>query len=412
MSFQTPITVAKAISAIQANQYVLPAIQREFVWKSEQIEKLFDSLMRGYPISSFLFWKVEPERLGEFQFYRFMDRYHQRDYQHNEAINLVGQQSVIAVLDGQQRLTALNIGLKGTYAEKLPYYYWSSDWAFPNRRLFLNLLSAPPEDDIEFAYEFKMLREDQMTPETVTDDRKYWFPVGKVLDFREMNEVYDYCIDHGLIGENIKFPSKALVTLWKTITQDLVINYFLEEEQNLDKVLNIFIRVNSGGTLLSYSDMLLSIATAQWRERDAREEIYELVDSLNAVGETFNFNKDFILKAALVLADLLAIEFKVNNFNRQNMLAIEQQWEGIARALRLTVKLLASWGYNRETLISNNAVIPLAYYLYKKGMPSGFVELPKYAEDRDKMRRWLTVAQLMRTFSSQPDLCCGASEVC
>lgn len=402
MSFQTPITIAKAINAIQSNQYVLPAIQREFVWDAEQIEKLFDSLMRGYPISSFLFWQVKPENLGEFQFYRFMDRYHQRDYRHNEPINLTGGQNVTAVLDGQQRLTALNIGLKGTYAEKLPYYHWANDRAFPTSRLYVDLLN-PPEEDSEFAYEFNMLREDQIDAETITNNDQFWFPVGKVLTFKEMEETLFYCIEHSLTERGNKFPSSTLVRLWKVITHDPVINYFLEEDQDLDKVLNIFIRVNSGGTPLSYSDMLLSIATAQWQEKDAREEIYALVDSLNSVGETFNFSKDFILKASLVLANLKAIEFKVNNFNRENMLTIEQQWDNIARALRQAVKLVASWGYNRETLISNNAVIPLAYFLYKQGTPSGFVEAPRYTDERDKMRRWLTIALLKRTFGGQSD---------
>ena len=191
--------------------------------------------------------------------------------------------------------------------------------------------------------------------------------------------------------------------LWEVVNKERVINYFLEEEQDLDKVLNIFIRVNSGGTQLSYSDMLLSIATAQWQEKDAREEIYDLVDSLNAGGEGFNFSKDFVLKSSLVLADIPAIEFKVNNFNRQNMLTIEAQWDGIARALRLTANLLASWGYNRETLISNNAVIPLAYYLYKQGNPVNFVVSGHCKDDRDNMHRWLMIALLKRTFSGQSD---------
>ena len=114
MGFETPITIKKAIDEIKANKYVLPAIQREFVWSSDQIEKLFDSLLRGYPIGSFLFWKVTPERLGDFQFYRFMDHYHERNYRHNEAFTPPKQQEVIAVLDGQQRLTALNIGIYGS----------------------------------------------------------------------------------------------------------------------------------------------------------------------------------------------------------------------------------------------------------------------------------------------------------
>ena len=49
------------IDNIHNNRYLLPAIQREFVWRPHQIERLFDSLMRGYPIGSFLFWRVDPE---------------------------------------------------------------------------------------------------------------------------------------------------------------------------------------------------------------------------------------------------------------------------------------------------------------------------------------------------------------
>ena len=44
-----------------------------------------------------------------------------------------------------------------------------------------------------------------------------------------------------------------------------------------NKVLDIFVRVNSGGTPLSYSDLLLSMATNQWQDRDAREEVRTLV---------------------------------------------------------------------------------------------------------------------------------------
>lgn len=400
MGFEKPTTIAKVIEGIQSNDYVLPAIQREFVWDAEQIEKLFDSLLRGYPIGSFLFWEVNPDNLGEFQFYRFMDYYHQRDHKHNQPINLRGRPtSITAVLDGQQRLTALNIGLRGWYAEKLPHYRWDSDHAFPQRRLHLNLL-GPAEDDMEFKYEFRMLREKDLQS---AGESKFWFPVGDILDFEELHEVFDYCHDNGLTRCDTTFPYKTLVKLWETVKKDPLINFFLEEEQDLDKVLNIFIRVNAGGTILSYSDMLLSIATAQWEEKDARQEIYGLVDELNDIGEGFDFSKDFVLKASLVLSDISAIEFKVDNFNSQNMLNIEAQWEGIKRALRLTTKLVASWGYSRQVLVSNNAITPLAYYLYKKDSPPNFVESKHFKSDRDTMQRWLMMALLKRTFSGQSD---------
>lgn len=398
MGFEMPITISKVIEGIQANEYVLPAIQREFVWSTEQIEKLFDSLLRGYPISSFLFWQVQPAKLQDFQFYRFMDRYHQRDYRRNEPIALVGGMPVRAVLDGQQRLTALNIGLKGWYADKLPYYRWNTNGAFPMRKLYLNLRG--PADDIEFAYEFRFLREEDAS---VKDAKHFWFLVGDVLQFSDMPKVFNYCVQSGLVQDGNTFASDTLVKLWQVVKEHKLINYFVEEEQDLDKVLNIFIRVNSGGTQLSYSDMLLSIATAQWQIRDARKEIYGLVDELNGVGEGFMFGKDFVLKASLVLTDVATIEFRVNSFNRANMLLIEQLWDEISRALRLTVRLIASWGYSWQTLPSAYAIIPLAYYLHKKGCPVSFVEASQHRADREAMLMYLRRALLKQAFGGQPD---------
>jgi hypothetical protein len=399
MAFEKPITIQKAIQEIQSNKYVLPAIQREFVWGTEQIENLFDSLMKGYPIGSFLFWEVQPDRIGDFQFYRFMDRYHERDITHNEPITPPGHREVIAVLDGQQRLTAINIGLNGWYAFKLPKYWWNNNKAFPKRELYVNLLK-PQEDKIGDGFEFKFLRDND---QEFSNDGKHWFQVGDILKFPTINSAFQYCVKNGLTNDRDTYPSDTLVEMWNVLTQKPQINYFLEEEQDLDKVLNIFIRVNSYGTPLSYSDMLLSIATAAWQERDARQEIYDLVDELNKIGDGFTFDKDFVLKASLFLTDILAIEFKVNSFNRENMLLIEQNWDRIAAALRGTAYLLATWGYSWQNLVSNLAVIPFAYFLYQINSPSNFSTTSKYEEDRDKMRYWLRTALLKRTFSGSSD---------
>ncbi len=359
---------------------------------------MFDSLLRGYPIGSFLFWQIKPNNLRQYQFYRFMDRYHQRDHRHNEPLSVVGERPLTAVLDGQQRLTALNIGLKGYYATKVPWARWSTNGAFAERRLYLNLL-GPQDKDSELAYEFKLLRPSDIDPE----NPDVWFPVNRVLEFESIDTAIDYCQDRGLTEKGQSYPRRTLVQLFRVVKEHPLINYYLEEEQDLDRVLNIFIRVNSGGTVLSYSDMLLSIASAQWQQRDARKEIHGLVDELNRLMDGMTFTKDFVLKASLVLADIQSIEFRVGSFTRDNMRTIEEHWDRIADALRLTVNLVASWGYNAQTLTSNNAIIPLAYYLDRKGSPKNFVESAGFRDDRSAMRRWLAISLLRRIFSGQPD---------
>ena len=73
--FQMPITINEAMQRIENKEYLLPAFQRDFVWSTEQIEKLFDSLMRNYPTSSMLFWKVKGETKTKWKFYEFIGSY-------------------------------------------------------------------------------------------------------------------------------------------------------------------------------------------------------------------------------------------------------------------------------------------------------------------------------------------------
>lgn len=367
MSFQTPITVKEAIDNIHSKKYMLPAIQRELVWETEDVELLFDSLMRDYPVGSFLFWYVDKTRIRDFQFYEFIRNFHERDSAHNPKADLSGGEDITAILDGQQRLTSLYIGLKGTYAYKEPKKQWKNDSAFPARKLYLNLLKKCSEEEIEMEYEFLFLTENEAQEKK--DNEHFWFKVGDILNFREKFEINNYLIENGLFSlpkDAAQFANRALFKLFSVVHEEKIINYFLEKGTELDKVLNIFVRVNSGGEPLSHSDLLLSIASANWKEKDAREEIIKFVAEIENIGNGFEFSKDFVLKSCLVLCDFTNIAFKVDNFNRANMLTIESQWEQITQALRLTVTLIDAFGYERETLTSNYALIPIAYYLLKR----------------------------------------------
>jgi uncharacterized protein with ParB-like and HNH nuclease domain len=80
--FQMPVTIGHALRKIQSREFVLPAIQREFVWNTEQIARLFNSILRGYPIGSFLSWTVDGTHSSDFKFFGFIKDYHQHDGNH------------------------------------------------------------------------------------------------------------------------------------------------------------------------------------------------------------------------------------------------------------------------------------------------------------------------------------------
>ena len=136
--YQTGETITNTLDEIHSHDLVLPAIQREFVWRPEQICMFFDSLMQGYPFGTFLYWRVNSENSGKFKFFDFVRDYHQRDNPHCPPLPGMPHRPLTAVLDGQQRLTALNIGLSGSMAIKLPYRRFSNPHAFPIRKLYLD----------------------------------------------------------------------------------------------------------------------------------------------------------------------------------------------------------------------------------------------------------------------------------
>jgi len=400
MSFQTPLLIKDVITEIDKKNYLLPAIQREFIWTPDQIVGLFDSLMQDYPIGSFLFWKIDKDTRTKFQFYEFIRDYHERDNPHNPKANLSGSEATIAILDGQQRLTALYIGLKGSYAEKLPWKWWKSDDAFPKKRLYLNLLSKSQNTD--FLYDFHLLTDDEAKK---GDSATYWFRVGDILNYKDLSQVLQYQIDNELttLGkEKSTLVNKTLTTLFEVVHRKPLINYYLETDQEIEKVLNIFIRVNKMGTPLSYSDLLLSIATAQWQERDAREVITAFVDEINEIGNKFDFNKDFVLKSCLVLNNS-DVRFKVSNFDKQNMLEFEKNWDKLSSSIKHSIKLISSFGYNAETLPSKNAVIPIAYYFMQNEIQEGFVKSSYGVENKKKIQQWLIASLLKRTFGGTAD---------
>lgn len=389
--YQSGLTIKSALEDVSKNLYVLPAIQREFVWKPDQICRLFDSLMQGYPFGTFLFWKVEPERSGQFKFYGFVQNYHERDAAHCPELGALPNRELTAVLDGQQRLTALNIGLRGSMSIKEPNKRWSNANAFPKRLLHLDLLAGKGEDEEGEAYSFRFIEPEKAK----ADPDSLWYPVPDILAVPNIARLSQWLFgrfqerDLGSDGDLFNRASDILHKLYEVVHTVPNLTFYTEKSQELDRVLRIFIRMNSGGTVLSYSDLLLSIAVAQWSTLDARQEIHSLVDEINRVGEGFNFSKDFVLKAGLMLGDIASVGFKVENFNRTNMATLEKIWPDVRRALVLAVELAASFGLSEKNLRADSALLPIAYYLYRRPVPDNWLSHPNSTGDREAIRNWL-----------------------
>ncbi|RVZ81423.1 DUF262 domain-containing protein [Helicobacter pylori] len=237
-------------------------------------------------------------------------------------------------------------GLKATLKKKKAKI--NNPNAYEEKRLYLNLKHQPNMDNPEDNYQFEFHAK---TPEN--DKKHFWFKVGDIL---ELKSVVNYTREHNLGNEE----SELLETLNKAFHDKQLISYFEETEKNLNKVLNIFIRVNSGGVKLSYSDLLMSILTASFSS-DIREKMNELVDTLKDKGFP-NVGKDQVLKTCLLLIGK-DTTFELKNFNKKNIKEIEENWEKITESIYNAAKLLENSGY-AGYLGSAYILSSLAYFYF------------------------------------------------
>jgi len=407
MAYQAD-TIATVIKNRINRNYFLPAIQREFVWSPKQINSLFDSIMRLYPISSFLFWELEDKTRKKWDIYKFIENY-KYGSTHNETTSTDGVNSLTLVLDGQQRLTSLLIGLKGTYIEKKKYKWSDNPDAWMKKKLYLDLLKDPHsnQDDGELGlhYGFGFY---ENPPEN--DGQHFWYRVGDILNYDNKDAFDDFVIQsrNSLAGyveqSQLNIFEKNLKRLHHVIWETDVVSYYTEKDQDDDRVLDIFVRANEGGTKLSKSDLLLSMATSKWGKVNAREEIYGFVDYLNngLPHHKNSFDKDFIMKSCLVLSDL-PVQYKVENFNDANLQAIYKKWKSIKSSIVRTVKLVNSFGIDRDTLTSANALIPIAYYFIQRPKVNLLGSSVNEVSNCTFVKHWILISLLNRVFGGTSD---------
>jgi uncharacterized protein with ParB-like and HNH nuclease domain len=322
----------------------LPNIQRPFVWSEEQICRLFDSILREYPISTLLIWKTT----SGIRRRKFIDNWH-CSLRLSDFYVPEDMKKKSLVLDGQQRLQSLFIGLCGSYEGK---------------ELYFDVLSgevATP-DDIKYRFDFRQVSSAS-------------FPWVRFKDLvftaLRQREVIDQIKTHAgreLTKEEEDKLDDHLDLIDRTFKMDEAITY--QELDSIDNpslyteddVVEVFIRANSGGTKLGKSDLLFSLLSASWDVADKTMET--LLDDLNKHG--FAFDRDFVLKTCLVLLDQGA-RYEVSKFRKLGVREdIESKWDDISSAIRDVADFVRSKTYIQcdKALPSYLALIPLIYVRY------------------------------------------------
>ena len=255
-------------------------------------------------------------------------------------------------------------------ARKLPYKWWNSWDAFPKRILALDLLASPDPDEEGSRYFFEFIGEGRIG----VDDGRLWFRVSDILGMESGPAMLNWLMQHGLDQEQLSRAYETLDRLHRAVRVDQVVAFYEEKSQDIERVLNIFIRCNSGGTPLSYSNLLLSIAVSQWKNLDARREVHGLVDEMNKVRPGLLFNADFVLKAGLMLSDLASVGFRVENFTYDNMAVLEENWPNIRQALMETAELVDRFGFDSRTIQATNSLFAHRVLPLQEGRSQGFRE--------------------------------------
>ena len=353
----------------------LPNIQRPFVWSEEQIARLFDSVMRQYPIGTLLAWKTK----DPIKHRRFIDIY-RHDLKLTAFYVPESSRSKLLVLDGQQRLQSLFIGLRGSYE---------------GRELYLNILSGAPAAPEDIRYQFDFLDKSAARWPWVRFKDIIWEKVkldGEIGDELQAKAAEPLSVEQTRrVQRNVGRARQEFVNDDNVTYQELD---SLEEPEayKLDDVVEIFIRANSGGTKLGKSDLLFSLLAASWE--DSEGEMEGLLEDLNQ--NDFEFDRDFVLKSCLTMLDKGA-RYEVKKFRDETTkAAIVEQWEALAAAVRDVRDWLVSNTYVRtgKAMPSYLALIPLIYYRYK--YPS------RFHANRD-LREYVLRTLVTGSFSGSPD---------
>jgi uncharacterized protein with ParB-like and HNH nuclease domain len=366
-----------------ATHLLLPDIQRNYVWKPSQIEELFESILRGYPLGSFIFWKTTQDNINQekLNLYLFFSQFSQGETENEKAPSPLGfgleEEPYFIVLDGQQRITSLYIALYGSYKyhdSKRGRSRKDLKWKKTTELYYIDEISESNKE------KFCFLTEDEAS----RDETKY-YKVKNLIGKKNSEEISKELINNGY-SETAR---QDLTTLFSRLNETKMISYYPIENMKFDDALDIFVKINSTGTKLSKGDLIFSTLINGWNK--GKEEVDTLIKEMNKT--IFCFDRNYIMKACLFLTDN-HLELKIQSFSKKEITEIRNNWDLIKKSLKSMAEELEKLRFCKDNMPSNNATLPIAYYIFKGG---------KTSHHEDEFKKFLTVSFAKRIFGNSSD---------
>ena len=356
------LSIWEATEKIKNGKFIIPAFQRQFVWNMEQIEKLWDSILLDYPISNFLFWHVDDSNTTwDTYFMSFLERviFNSRlqadaDNNNYSLSNIDTRYNDTAILDGQQRLTALYISLFGDLYIR-PKNFKKSYGGGIIAKLFIELnknkISFDDEEYNSKKFDIKFSTKVGMVSPTC-------FEIRKILDLKDMSdEDRSLYIEKAIskVPEDSKnYARNILNSLYNKIFIEKLIRYTEIIDMKQDDALEMFVRFNSGGKQLKKSDITMSILEAYWPQ--ARQEFGKIL-----IDDFYGFGSDFIVRTALMLyGDVIK-----STISKSIATDLMNNWGDFKKALHNLSSLLKELNIDIKRFINGwNVLLPIIYMIY------------------------------------------------
>lgn len=342
--------VSTILDSIDLGSMALPEFQRGYVWNRNQVRDLMYSLYRRYPVGSLLIWTTKT------------------DTAEVRGDGKLSAGSVKLILDGQQRITSLYGMIRGV----IPPFFDG------NANNFTGLFFDLEEEKFEF-YTSKM------------KDNPLWVDVTKLMKGglgRFVRRVDKFSESERQADEY----ADRLTALYNIRDVDLHIEEVTGEDKSVDVVVDIFNRVNSGGTKLSKGDLALARICARWPE--ARAELRARMDKWTRAG--FYFKQDWLLRC---ITTVLTGEAFFSVLEDVDTPTFQTGLEQAERAVDTLLNMIgARLGLDHNRVLGSRYSFPLmARYLVQRSGP--LID----HQERDKLLYWYIHTFLWGRYASSTE---------